>query len=333
MDAKITKERLGHMLSYDWLKIVAIAVAAIFVWMLIFTTTETRITAAQQFTVFNYTGNVTFSNTKFSDSYDKAFSDGVFSYEVIEITEVDLNTSAEYASTVMETRLSTSEGDVIFVADIDNEDSSYTKDDQTLYDSYLQTLVMNYGYALYNLDPAAEDGYFKQMESYLNGYYVNGDYANGTLDEAAVERDFRARIEKNKDKRYKKEAQIEQGIKDDIARIQKYSAGLTEFYGYLESGLVQMTNTQVLDHSNNDEVIIEGVYSINLCPDKATMGGLSNIAAYVKESVNAETGETQNVFSAENMNVAFFDFAEVEEGFQYESLLYVNYVIRTSKMA
>ena len=54
MDAKITKQRLGRLLSYDWIKIIALAVAAIVVWSLIFTMTATRITAAQQFSVFNY---------------------------------------------------------------------------------------------------------------------------------------------------------------------------------------------------------------------------------------------------------------------------------------
>ncbi len=43
MDAKITKKRLGAMLSYDWLKIVGVAAAIIVVWMLIFQMTATRI--------------------------------------------------------------------------------------------------------------------------------------------------------------------------------------------------------------------------------------------------------------------------------------------------
>ena len=31
MDAHISKKRIGHMLSYDWIKIIAIAAAAIIV--------------------------------------------------------------------------------------------------------------------------------------------------------------------------------------------------------------------------------------------------------------------------------------------------------------
>ena len=56
MDAKITKKRLNIFLSYDWIKILLAAVAAILVWSLIFTTAATRVTQAQNFTIFNYTG-------------------------------------------------------------------------------------------------------------------------------------------------------------------------------------------------------------------------------------------------------------------------------------
>lgn len=328
MDAKITKERLSRMLSYDWLKIVGIAAAAIVVWMLVFTMTATRITVTQQFTVVNYYGNVATTNTKFSETLSNALDKGVFSYEILETTEVDAPGSGEYAGQVLEARFSTHEGDLIFVPDIIYEDTEYEVNGEKKYDTYVQHLVKSYGAVLMNLDPEAENGYFKQLEAYLNGYY-DGGYENGTLNEAKVEADFRARVVK--DKRYKKEAQLVQGVTDDIARIEKYRAALIEFYGYLESGLVQPTKTVISDPTTN-EVLLEGVYSINLCPDKETMGGLSNVAAYLAIFTN-DAGEEKQALSAENMNVALFDFSEVEEGFQYEGLLYINYVIRTVKTA
>ena len=42
MDAKITKERLGLLLSYDWIKIACICIAAVAAWLLLFTSTATR---------------------------------------------------------------------------------------------------------------------------------------------------------------------------------------------------------------------------------------------------------------------------------------------------
>ncbi|MBR2442294.1 MAG: hypothetical protein IKB20_04460 [Clostridia bacterium] len=324
MDAKITKRRLAQMLSYDWLKIVAIIVAVIFAWALVFTTTATRITPAQQFTVMNYYTNTSLNRGGFYSSYQKAFTNGVFSHEVLETNTVDLTISEEYYATLLQTRVATNEGDVLFIPDLLDFTSAYEQNGETLYDTHLQTFLRGYGYAIYNLDPNAEDGFFQQMENYVNQYYVNGQ-----LNEEKVEQDFLARIKKNKDKRYKKQAQIDAGIKADKERIQKYTQALTEFYGYLNAGLVCFTNVQAIDREDDNKVVFEGQYFLNLCPNEATMGGLKDIFGYETQIVNEETGETQTVVSAVNMNVAFFKFAAVEEGFAYESLLFVNHIIRT----
>ncbi|MBO5736750.1 MAG: hypothetical protein J6S04_02970 [Clostridia bacterium] len=332
MDAKITKERLSRMLSYDWLKIVGAAVAAILVWSLVFTVSATRITPAQQFTAINYFGNVGAMNTKFSETMNSAYNNGVFSYEVIELTEVDVGGNAEYGSTLMETRVATSEGDVVFVPNIINEEISYELNGEKVYDTYVQTLVRHYGYALMNLNPEKEDGFFKSMERYVNHYY-DGDYKNGTLDETVVRKDFLARIEKNKDKRFKKSADIEKGVKDEVVRIQKYRDALVEFYGYIDSGLVQFETTTVLDYetyAKDGTMFYNDIYTINLCPNSDTMPKLKDVVAYM-QTVESEEGETQNLLCADNMHVALMKFDDVEEGFQYESLLYVNYVIRVSK--
>jgi hypothetical protein len=258
--------------------------------------------------------------------YSKAYDDGVFSYEVLETTTVDLVASGEYASTVMEARMSTSEGDVIFAADTENKNSSYKIGEETYYDTYLQNLVRSYGYLLYNLDPNADDGYFAEMKAYVNRYYQNGDYETGTLNKEKVESDFRARIKKNKDKRFKKEAQIVAGLEDEVERIEKYAAALAEFYGYLDAGLIESTKTAVIDRETG-ETVREGVFSFNICPNKDAMGKLSDYVGYYKEYED-ESGNKQQVLTAENMNVAFLKFDDVEEGFQYESLLFVNALIR-----
>lgn len=328
MDARITKERLNRMLSYDWLKIVGFCLVAIIVWTLVFTMSATRITASQQFTVINYSGNVSTVNTKMSKSLSDAFNKKVFSYEVIEVSEVDVGGNDEYAATLMETRMTTAEGDVIFAPDILAKDYGYKFNGETVYDSYIQRLVRLYGYDLMNLDPEDENGYFKGLEHYLNRYY-DGDYVNGELDEVAVRVDFLARIKDNKDKRFKKEAQIEQGLLDEYARIEKYRAGLIEFYGYCDLGVVQFEKMTILDYENGGKVLRDGIYSINVCPDRSKMPGLVDIAAYLQE-VEGEDGQTQNVLSADNMHVAFCNFEEVEKGFEYESLLYLNHVIRLS---
>lgn len=331
MDAKITKERLSRMLSYDWLKIVGLALAAILVWTLIFTMTATRITPAQQFTVINYTGNVSTLFTSVNETLNDALKDGIFSYEVMENTLVDVGGNEEYGTTLMETRVSTYEGDVVFVADIDNPNTEYEVNGEKRYDTYLDNLVNGYYAKIMNLDPEDPEGYFQRMEKFLNGFY-GGNYKTGTRDDQAIKSAFLARIKKNKDKRFKKDAQIKQGIQDEIERIAKYRDALIEFYGYLDAGLVAFSKTQLVDYNNNRAVLREGIYSINLCPDKEKMPNLDKIVAY-KKTVKDEAGNEQSFPSAENMNVALLDFPQVEESFEYESLLYINYVIRLSKAA
>ena len=327
MDAKITKERLSRMLSYDWLKIVGVIVAAIFFWTLVFTMTATRITPAQQFTAINYFGNVGAVNTKFSSTLDNALKKDVFSYEVMEITQVDVGGNAEYGATLMETRVATYEGDVIFAPNIPDTEYEYQRNGEKVYDTYMQRLVRGYGYYLDSLDLNDSNSFFKRLESYLNRYY--GDYQTGTLNEETVRADFLARVAKNKDKRFKTAEQKEQGVQDDIERIKKYCEALKEFYGYLNSGVVRFEETVVYDYDNGGEELYKGVYSINLCPDREKMPKLKDIVGYI-ETIESETGEKQELLCADNMHVALFHFKEVEEGFEFESLLYINYVIRAS---
>ena len=55
--------------------------------------------------------------------------------------------------------------------------------------------------------------YFKDCEDYLNGFY-GGNCAEGALDEAAVERNFRARMEG--DKRYKTESSLMAALPSEL---------------------------------------------------------------------------------------------------------------------
>ncbi len=201
MDAKITKKRLNILLSYDWIKIILVAVAMIVLWSLIFTMTATRVTNAQNFTIFNYTG--TSANSRFNSYSSTLKEKGVFSYEILEISATDITTGQNYSETLLQTRLSVGEGDALFAANVENPDTEYANTEgNAFHPTYLQQFL--YGY--YNI--AAEmDVYLEEMEEYLNGYY-GGDYAKGEADKQKIETDFRARIKQTKDKRFKKESEI-----------------------------------------------------------------------------------------------------------------------------
>jgi hypothetical protein len=288
--------------------------------------TATRITAAQQFTVFNYVGNVSLS-TKFNTTYNKLIDDGVFSYEVLETNVNDLTTTGDYLNTILEARFVTDEGDVMFISMENNPDTEYTDENgETKYESYYQGFLNSWFNYVQRLD--GEDGYFAQMENYLNSFYTNGYQDGDSLDESKVESNFRAHIKATKDKRFKKESQIQQGLKDELARIRKYRQALIDFNSYIAAGYVEFTESTITLNYSETTLTYTGVYAINLCPNVETMGGLQEYVSYYTEYVD-EDGNTQTKTTAEDMQLIFLDMSGVDAEFKYESLLYVNSVIET----
>lgn len=322
MDAKITKKRLNILLSYDWIKIILVAVAMIVLWSLIFTMTATRVTNAQNFTIFNYTG--TSANSRFNSYSSTLKEKGVFSYEILEISATDITTGQNYSETLLQTRLSVGEGDALFAANVENPDTEYADTEgNAFHPTYLQQFL--YGY--YNI--AAEmDVYLEEMEEYLNGYY-GGDYAKGEADKQKIETDFRARIKQTKDKRFKKESEIREGIAKELARIEGYRQAFIDFNGYLEAGVVELQETTL--YFQNSEPIT-GKFSINLCPDER-MEDLKNDVYYYK-TVKDENDEEKTVPTAEDINIVLLDFHNDKYAYsRWEGLCFVNYLIRTSLAA
>ena len=311
------------MLSYDWLKIIATAVGVIFIWMAIFTMTATRIQPSQQFGMFNFLGTV--QTNRFINYADLT---EMFSHEVIQSIAGDLTTGGEeYVYQVTEARLTTSEVDVIFVSD--SEGSSYQYVTETngepVSATYLEEFAYRYRNYIYRLD--GEDGYLKSMEKYLNGYY-GGDYKTGALDEQKVENDFRAYVASSKDKRYKTEKTIALGVQGELERIANYKASLVEFYSYLGKGYISLTEKTLYSSYKGSITEYPGVYSINLCPNEQMENLKKDIYYRVTDS---ESGQSKT--TALNMNLVLINDQSKRDSFQYESLTFVNYLVRTHCLA
>lgn len=327
MDAKITKLRLSRMLSYDWLKIVGTAAAVIVVWVLIFTMTATRITPAQTFTVGNFLGNTSMSNG-FHKALSSAYTEKVFTGEVLEFTTMDLTTAGDVAGQLLEARVTTNEGDVMFVSQQPNPDTAYTVDStnekgeavqETRYThTYLETFVAGYRWNLHDLSLENENSFFNQMERYLNQYYTGGYTDENSLNEKKVEEDFLARIKRTKDKRYKTEESIQKGKNEAIDRIKKYQKALVSFYAYLDEGVIALTEMTYED----EKYPFQGTFSINLCPDTERMGKLADVVGY-QTVYTTEEGEEAVTVTAKDMNICLFNLNGEEEEFRYEALLYV----------
>lgn len=334
MDAKITKKRLSYLLSYDWVKIVLSIVAAIVVWSLVFTMTATRITNTQRFVVMNYKGTtISAGATMYKGN----------SYEVIEAEIVDNQRGGgDHFWEIFQANIEIGEGDLLMVANYPSSRTAKTddngnevKDDNgnTVYEyekTYLEDALSSLVGRCTRLDDGDHDGYFTQMKDYLAKFYTvvsqqEKTYAGatftvatfdeGTLNTQLVKDEFRARIQANKDKRFKKAEQIEQGEWDEIERIESYLAAYKAFFNYLDEGKITLTHVDV---ALTETFSVTGVYGVNLCPNEQTMGNLKNQFYYT---------DFEGVTTAKDINALFLSLEGLDKNFQYENLIYINALI------
>ena len=339
MDAKITKKRLEHLLSYDWVKILITAVAFVMIWVLVFSLTATKITSTERFVVHNYLGVQYGSKAKiYGDTAD-------YSYGILEAEVVDNMRGGESVfADLFDANMQLSEGDVLMVADAPrsrtaklDENGNELKDENgaTVYEygeSYLHRLLYAYSGYITRLDDSEKGkGYFTQMSEYLAKFYSMVDapaavggttitkatFNKDSLDESVVEAEFRARVKKNKDKRFKKEEQIVEGIKLEKARIRSYLEAYETFFSYLKNGYVEFTSVSV---SIGEDYTLQGVYGINLCPSGSSAMKDLKDHIYYKDLDGATT--------ADNLNALFMNFDKLDKDFQYENLLYLNALIK-----
>ncbi len=320
MDAKITKLRLSRMLSYDWIKIIGVAAAFIFVWVLVFTMTATRILPSQQFTICNYMGNTTADGL--TESVSKAKAKGAFSHEVIEVNSCDLTIAAENAYQLLQARTSTNELDAMMISLQGDPNNGYVDQEtgKTKYLTYLDTFVYGYRYILERFD--GDSGFIASMESYLDGYYF-GDYETNELDTAKVENDFRARAKG--DKRYKKEKEIVAGIEGEKERFEKYADALNTYKKYLALGYIEVTTVYEFDATQSkysDKAL--GGYAINLAPATAPQAWRTALSRFTGYYRTDESGKTTVV--ADDMQICLFNSNESEH-YRYEGMTYIGYVL------
>lgn len=312
MDARVTKKRIGQLLSYDWLKIVALIVAAIVVWSIVFSMTATRLNQAQTFTVYVYKGIVPerqfYTKTVSKDEYASGFS-----YDVIETNIVDLASAGDEAYTLLTAHLGVNEGNVLFVSPQETGSVYTDENGEERKLTYVQDAVSRTYTGVLSL--GSHEGntkglYFDKTEAYLSNYFADITDET-TFDAAAAERDFRARIAAQKDKRYKNETQILQGVADEIKRIKGYRENYFAVKGYLESGVIALQETTVYMNDGKNLLPVTGYFSINLCPDER-MASLKDVIAYVDGD-----GKT----TAKDMQLILLDQLKDE----YEYGLYENY--------
>ena len=95
-----------------------------------------------------------------------------------------------------------------------------------------------------------------------------------------------------------------------------------KFESFLESGLVAFEEVE----AESGKYQYKGKFALNICLNEDTMGALKKYASY-GETVVDENGKEKFNTTAKDMCVMFFDTKGTEDGFEYESLLYVVHLI------
>lgn len=323
MDNRLTKRRLSDFLSYEWIMIIVVIIAAIILWELVYTMTAVKLTSGQQFKYY-YDQNMSSLNDSEFYSIITDNDDPTFSYDVLSIGSEAL--SSEY--NVLNVRLSVYEGDVIFTDSVEEENGasrakSIIDSERVYVMGDLLTDGVNY------LAKFLKDE-FKDVSDVKSAVF---DYGN--LDENKIRANFLERMKK--DNRFRSDAQKEEGFSLECERIKKVCAELEKF-DYLmsvgeEKGLFYRYTkySQSFKESQDnadlqaalDNEISEGrenaVYGINL--EKLT-GGKRSVAEYFRRA------DKTDAVGAVLLAFDFYDVADAKlTDLQFETVSFINKIV------
>lgn len=319
MDTRVTKKRLSEMLQYDWIKIIAVIAAAIVVWELIFTMTAVRLKAGQIFKVYYYTGVGGDTGRLVEFIVDEV----PFSYDVLK-TDLEVLTDEAYRDTILSLRLTVEEGDVIFVGNQPQASSDEALAADRRYDSSHFYHIVD-AYDIYDYERLLGDA-----EDYLGGLKENGEFSAEKIEEA-----FRKRMKR--DNRFRKKADFERGLALETARLEKLEeetaafAYLCEKYG--DEGLFYDYRPYQYSYFVSDGAKEDSIYKelYEKSEEKAYAINAGFLEAYKREDRKISDlmcvwdGEE---YRAEGTAIVVFDFKKVQPELQFETIVFVNALVR-----
>ncbi len=238
MDAKITKERLGNFLAYDWLKIViaiAIAVAALCVF---FTTVSTQPREDQIYELYAYSELYSGGDMAV---FEEETRKNAFSYDILDVRYEVFGQYDVYEQTAYQARRAAGQGKAIFV---NGRDYVYIENGEESLKNHLvdfvESGISNFGLETEFCNPYLDfPKLFADCEDYLSGVFGENWETSDVPDEAAVKSVFLAR---NKDdKRFRTAAKKEAGIALERARLIKLRTDYLGVRNAVESGLFSFT--------------------------------------------------------------------------------------------
>lgn len=319
MDAKITKKRLGHQLSYDWIKIAGTCVLAVVILIVLFTSIGTRPTAGQTFDLYTL-----FDVRFYADglgSLEELKEKDALSYDIQKLNAVEV-TRTGYEDMILSTRFAAGEGDVVISSDVGDkfaEDGSGALVDLSGLKEFLYAYRVNCmwlgtdgkGWAFDGEYEADIPNYFAECAAYLDTYFPGAGYCaavtsgvfspldtEAELDEEAAAAGFAERMKG--DKRYKTEDQKAQGVKDEQARLLNLRDAFVKVWNSVNTnGAVRVRQTQFSADVNGDgSVATDGseTFTWSFAFDISGLEGIGNIVkTYAEGSTGNVTGSREGL--------------------------------------
>lgn len=122
MDIRVTKKRLNDHLSYDWWKYIAILIACIFFWSLVFTMASPRLADGKKMEIYFIADGM--DNDKVESFYAKLREK--LNPEIIEITPFQHSPGESTTSQVLQARTGVKEGDLyVFTHSVEPKHNSF----------------------------------------------------------------------------------------------------------------------------------------------------------------------------------------------------------------
>ncbi len=308
MDNKITKKRLAHLFSYDWIAMIVWFIAIIFVWQFIFQVTSVKLTRGQSFKYFvDY--NVVAKN---SESFNQLLTDEKV-FDPVNILKIEKESLFNGENDVLFTRLQVKDGDVIFTETVKNEQNVGRA--QRIIDS---------GY-VYSFDKLLADA-----KAYLDGFRVDG-----VLDDAKIQAHFLQRMKK--DNRFRTDEEKAEGIlleKDRIYRLQKevsdfeylFNCGQDVFYEYTRFS----QSLEVCSDENRAEFTASVEREINEGRENAKYGiDLYALTGGVDKLSTSSLFSVGDAQTSENVVLLVFDFLKDQPDEQFEVITFINGIVRS----
>lgn len=210
MDARVTKQRLSVLLSYDWLKILGVIAVTVAALIVFFTVISTRPTVAQKYEVYSYGGLIPAAESEeLKDRLDERFS-----YDILSVSVETFN-EGSMASQALTARRGVLEGSAVFVSAYSADENTLSAFDQICYMGVInrpeEGVIEDVG-LFYNIETLMKDA-----ESYLARFFGEEWETASSPDEGKVRESFLSR--NGKDKRFKTEAQKEEGISLERERV------------------------------------------------------------------------------------------------------------------